>query len=71
MAKVKINKKRCKGCRLCILFCPKKNLKVDEAMNESGLFPAAVIDIDACTGCGFCYVMCPEACIEIEIEDKK
>ena len=70
MAKIKINKNRCKGCQLCILFCPKKNIKVDEGLNESGVFAAAVISGEECTGCGFCFVMCPDVCIEIEASEK-
>jgi 2-oxoglutarate ferredoxin oxidoreductase subunit delta len=66
MAKIKINKKYCKGCQLCIVFCPRKNIKVDIVLNESGIFPAAIISEEDCTGCGICYLMCPEACIEIE-----
>ncbi len=66
MAKLKINKKRCKGCQLCIIFCPKKNIKLDTALNESGIYPAVVIAEENCTGCGMCYVMGPDVCIEIE-----
>jgi 2-oxoglutarate ferredoxin oxidoreductase subunit delta len=68
MAKVKIDRKRCKGCRLCIVFCPKKNIKLDDRMNDAGVFPAVVVVEDDCTGCGMCYVMCPDVCIEIEKE---
>jgi 2-oxoglutarate ferredoxin oxidoreductase subunit delta len=68
MAKVKIDRKRCKGCRLCIVFCPQKNIKLDDKLNEAGIFPAAVVVEDDCTGCGMCYVMCPDVCIEIEKE---
>lgn len=66
MAKVKVDKKRCKGCLLCVAFCPKKNLKPGEVINESGIFPVTVVCEDACTGCGICYLMCPDCCIEIE-----
>jgi len=68
MPRVKIDRNRCKGCRLCITFCPKKNLKTDTQLNEIGIFPAVVCVAEECTGCGLCYVMCPEACIEIEVE---
>ncbi len=67
MAKVRIEKKRCKGCGLCLIFCPKKNIVLDEKSNEAGIYPAIVIKEDACTGCGMCCVMCPEGCIAIEI----
>jgi 2-oxoglutarate ferredoxin oxidoreductase subunit delta len=66
MSNIKINRKRCKGCQLCIVYCPKKNIKIDTVINEAGIFPAVVIAEEDCTGCGFCYLMCPDACIEIE-----
>jgi 2-oxoglutarate ferredoxin oxidoreductase subunit delta len=66
MTNIKINRKRCKGCQLCIVVCPKKNIKCDTVLNESGVLPAVVIAGEDCTGCGFCYLMCPDACIEIE-----
>jgi len=68
VAHIKIDKKRCKGCQLCIAFCPKKNLKVDSELNDAGIFPAVVISEKDCTGCGFCYVVCPDVCITIENE---
>ncbi|MEK7849405.1 MAG: 4Fe-4S dicluster domain-containing protein [Candidatus Omnitrophota bacterium] len=65
MAKIKINRKRCKGCQYCIIFCPKKNITLDKTLNESGVSPAVIITEDNCTGCGICYLMCPDCCIEI------
>ncbi len=68
MAKVRINKERCKGCGLCLAVCPKKNLKFVDELNAKGIFVVVAIDENNCTGCGMCYVMCPDACIEIENE---
>ncbi len=66
MAKTKIRKNRCKGCGLCIAYCPKKNIKADTQHNEAGYFPAVLVCDDDCTGCGICYLVCPEVCIEID-----
>lgn len=66
MAKIKINKDRCKGCGLCIVFCPKKNLRAGSSLNNAGIFPVEIISEEECTGCGICYLMCPDVCIEIE-----
>lgn len=66
MAKVKINKKRCKGCKLCIAVCPRKNLEVDKILTDAGVYPVIVIKEDDCSGCGFCFVMCPDVAIEVE-----
>jgi 2-oxoglutarate ferredoxin oxidoreductase subunit delta len=67
MAKVKINKDRCKGCLLCIAYCPKGMLKKSKEFNKSGILPVIFIEDekDACIGCSFCAIMCPECCIEI------
>ncbi len=68
MAKVRINKERCKGCGLCLAVCPKKNLKVGGELNAKGIFAVVAVDENNCTGCGMCYLMCPDACIEIDDE---
>ena len=65
MAKITIDKEKCKGCQLCAVFCPKKIIKMDEQLNKRGVHPAGVVDNDRCTGCGFCAIMCPDVCIEV------
>ncbi|MFQ3675334.1 MAG: ferredoxin family protein [Endomicrobiia bacterium] len=62
---VKIEMQSCKGCSLCIVNCPKKNLKLSEKINRLGYKYCEVIDENNCNGCGVCYLMCPEYCIEI------
>ncbi len=62
---VKIETKNCKGCRLCIVYCQKKNLKLSEKINHLGYKYCEVIDYSNCNGCGACYLMCPEYCVEI------
>ncbi len=62
---VLIDQERCKGCELCVKFCPRGVLRISEALNSFGRHPAEVANADACTGCGACAAMCPDACIEI------
>lgn len=66
MPKIKIDTDRCKGCRLCVIFCPMQAITMDEKLNERGIFCAKAVLNKKCSGCGFCFLMCPDACIEIE-----
>jgi 2-oxoglutarate ferredoxin oxidoreductase subunit delta len=61
-----IDRERCKGCTLCIEFCPKKGIILSEELNLKGYFVAA-FDMDKeCTGCAICAIICPEVAIEVE-----
>lgn len=63
--KVIIDTSRCKGCGLCVSFCPKDNLELSEELSEAGYHPAQIVSEDECTGCQMCVLMCPDVCIEI------
>ena len=39
MPKLYIEEKYCKGCGICIEFCPAKVLKTSKKMNSRGYFP--------------------------------
>ncbi len=68
--KVLFNRDKCKGCELCVSFCPKDVLAPDAAVNAKGYHPAGVVDQEACIGCGSCALMCPDQCISIyELEE--
>jgi len=60
-----IDGERCKGCSLCIDFCPKASISLSEQLNLKGYFVAAYDPAGACNGCGSCALMCPEAAIEV------
>jgi len=53
-----INRTWCKGCGICIAFCPKEALYMD----VSG---KAEKDIDKCTTCGVCEMFCPDFAIAL------
>ena len=66
MPKVEIGREKCKGCRLCVVFCPKACIKSDNSINKRGANPVLFIDKDEkCTGCSFCAVICPDLCITV------
>ena len=62
--KITINSERCKGCGLCVEFCPKGHIFISQRSNKKGYFPAEVNNLE-CTGCALCALMCPEAVIEV------
>ena len=55
-----INKMWCKGCRICVEFCPRDAL----VMNEDE--KAELISPESCNMCGLCELRCPDFAIEIE-----
>ena len=68
---VKIKKNKCKGCELCIEFCPTKHLKLSSTLNKKGVKFTQVKKNTTCIGCGFCFYICPDSCIEVyQLSDK-
>lgn len=69
--KVIFNRDKCKGCELCVSFCPKKILAIDTSgVNAKGYHPAAILEPAKCIGCASCAQMCPDCCISIyELEE--
>ncbi len=58
--KPKINMSRCKGCGLCIAFCPQK-------VYDTDLLGKPIIQIpEKCTGCMMCDYRCPDFAVTLE-----
>ncbi|MBF0223813.1 MAG: 4Fe-4S binding protein [Desulfobacterales bacterium] len=55
----RLNRDWCKGCGICVYFCPKKVL----IMDESG--KAKAENIENCIVCRLCEIRCPDLAIEI------
>jgi 2-oxoglutarate ferredoxin oxidoreductase subunit delta len=66
-AKVKIvvDEDWCKGCGLCVAFCPRHAMDLVEHMNDRGFHPARLARPEDCGGCGQCATMCPDSCLRI------
>lgn len=58
-AKIKVYEKMCKGCEICVAFCPTNILKMSGAL-------VVVEDPDKCTKCMFCELRCPDFAITVE-----
>lgn len=74
---VRIIKERCKGCDLCIEFCPQQILERSDEFNAKGYHPPRIRESfrlgyndQACVGCGYCAVVCPEFAIYTEPEEE-
>ncbi len=65
MAKVIINSEKCKGCLLCLSFCPQGLIKKSKKLNLRSLNYVEFDPQGECLGCLQCAVVCPECCIEI------
>lgn len=67
MAKVTIDQEKCKGCGLCVHFCPKKVLELQtDKLNLKGYNPAEAVRIEDCIACAICATMCPDVVITVE-----
>jgi 2-oxoglutarate ferredoxin oxidoreductase subunit delta len=58
-----INRAWCKGCSICVAFCPKQVLELDDQDKASALRPKE------CICCRLCELRCPDLAIEIETEE--
>ena len=57
--KLVIKPEWCKGCGICVAFCPKKVLGLE---NEK----IAILDGDSCIKCGQCGLRCPDYAIYLK-----
>jgi len=72
MAKITIDKDKCKGCLLCISFCPKGLIKKSGQLNKLGVTSVGFSPAKGggksdkeCLGCALCAIICPDCCIEV------
>jgi hypothetical protein len=62
-----VKKKACKGCELCISWCPQSAISMVETSPGNPKGPHfAFIDSKNCIGCGECILTCPAGAIQIQ-----
>jgi len=63
--KLIVKKELCKGCSICVEFCPKKVLIMNGDTVE-------IDDIEKCIKCGLCELRCPDYAIYLGgLEDEE
>lgn len=58
LPKIEIIEKYCKGCHICVEFCPTKVLEMKG-------FYATVKNLEACIKCMQCELRCPDFAIKV------
>ena len=61
---IEINDAWCKGCRICVEFCPKDVLRM------TSMDKVEVTAIEACTSCLRCEQLCPDFAISVHGEPR-
>ena len=60
MAKeLRINGLWCKGCTICVVYCPRKALEMKQEK-------AVLVNPEACVKCALCELRCPDLAIYVE-----
>jgi len=72
LAKIFIDKRLCKGCGICVEFCPRKVLKMGSDMDERGFHMPEARRAEDCSLCGLCELYCPDfaICAREELKDE-
>ena len=62
---IRIYEDICKGCGICVEFCPLQVLERSKEMNKKGYYPPKLKSAEKCTACRICELMCPDFAIVI------
>jgi len=63
VSEILIDTARCKGCEICVAFCPRDVLALEDEK-------AVVVNLSACIACDLCELRCPDFAIELVYADR-
>jgi len=58
-------KELCKGCGLCVYYCPKDVLRMTPRRNKKGYNVVETANPQECIGCKMCEINCPDFAIYV------
>ena len=71
MPMIKVDQNRCKGCKLCVVSCPRKILEMSKDLNANGDNYCVQVDADKCIACGKCIQSgCPSVVLSDAVHPK-
>lgn len=65
---IEIDEDLCKGCEICVAFCPKDVLEMSDKFNKKGVHPPRVAREEECNLCGNCMLYCPDLAVVVAEE---
>lgn len=60
-----INEYWCKGCNLCILYCPMNALHESVRFSPRGIHPPEMVEGHRCNSCRLCELVCPDFAVTV------
>ncbi|MFZ1986979.1 MAG: 4Fe-4S binding protein, partial [Desulfatitalea sp.] len=61
----RLNREWCKGCAICVAFCPKNVLELDREEK------AVAARLSKCIACRLCEMRCPDLAIDIVLAESE
>jgi 2-oxoglutarate ferredoxin oxidoreductase subunit delta len=68
---VHVNEELCKGCDICVQFCPKEVFDLSAEVGPRGYFVPVAARPQDCTACMLCEHLCPELAITVVADRKR
>ncbi len=65
MARLELDRERCKGCLLCTAACGRGCLRRGDVFNRLGYYAIVFENEGRCTGCALCAEVCPDVAIMV------